>query len=179
MFDLNLGYFATQPDAERACAVEVVVSVARSPRTGAKTADRAPTAIRRLADLGVPFNRTLEGFRDQRRFGGTLFKRTSFAGATTGQQLLYSLDEQVRRWEVAGKVTKYEGWEMLSLVMDDHQVCRGLVAMNLQTLELRSFVADAVIMATGGPGLLFGRSTNSVINSGAAAAIALITGSSR
>ena len=47
----------------------------------------------------MPFNRTPEGFRDQRRFGGTLFKRTAFAGATTGQQLLYALDEQVRRWE--------------------------------------------------------------------------------
>ena len=53
--------------------------------------------------LGVPFNRTPEGFRDQRRFGGTLFKRTAFAGATTGQQLLYALDEQVRRWEVGGQ----------------------------------------------------------------------------
>ena len=52
--------------------------------------------------LGVTFNRTQEGFVDRRRFGGTLYKRTAFAGATTGQQLLYALDEQVRRWEVAG-----------------------------------------------------------------------------
>jgi succinate dehydrogenase / fumarate reductase flavoprotein subunit len=81
---------------------------------------------------------------------------------------LYALDEQVRRWEVAGKVNKYEGWEMLSLVLDDHQVCRGLVAMNLQTLELKSFQADAVIMATGGPGLIFGKSTNSMTCTGSA-----------
>ena len=48
--------------------------------------------------MGVPFNRTPEGLLDFRRFGGTLFQRTAFAGATTGQQLLYALDEQVRRW---------------------------------------------------------------------------------
>ena len=46
---------------------------------------------------------------------------------------------------------------MLSLVLDDHQVCRGLIAMNLQTLELKAFPADAVIIATGGPGLIFGK----------------------
>ena len=81
--------------------------------------------------LGVPFNRTPEGFRDQRRFGGTLFKRTAFAGATTGQQLLYALDEQVRRWEVAGKVKKYEFWDFLGPILDDNGVCRGCVGQDL------------------------------------------------
>ena len=63
----------------------------------------APRIIDLMDRLGVTFNRTPEGFRDQRRFGGTLFPRTAFAGATTGQQLLYALDQQVRRWDVAGR----------------------------------------------------------------------------
>ncbi len=130
--------------------------------------DMAPEIIYLFDRMGVPFSRTKEGLLDFRRFGGTLHHRTAFAGASTGQQLLYALDEQVRKWEVAGKVTKYEGWEMLSLVLDDHQVCRGLVAMNLQNLELKSFAADAVIMATGGPGLIFGKSTNSMTCTGSA-----------
>jgi succinate dehydrogenase / fumarate reductase flavoprotein subunit len=130
--------------------------------------DMAPEIIYLFDRMGVPFSRTKEGLMDFRRFGGTLHHRTAFAGASTGQQLLYALDEQVRKWEVQGKVNKYEGWEMLSLVLDDHQVCRGLVAMNLQTLELRSFAADAVIMATGGPGLIFGKSTNSMTCTGSA-----------
>ena len=57
--------------------------------------------------MGVMFNRTPEGLLDFRRFGGTMMHRTAFAGATTGQQLLYALDEQVRRYEVDGLVTKY------------------------------------------------------------------------
>src|SRR5919205_3149603 len=81
----------------------------------------APGIIYMLDRMGVTFNRTSEGLLDFRRFGGTLHHRTAFAGATTGQQLLYALDEQVRRWEAEGRVTKYEHWEMLSLVMDDHQ----------------------------------------------------------
>jgi succinate dehydrogenase / fumarate reductase, flavoprotein subunit len=133
-----------------------------------KMCEMAPQIINLFDRMGVPFSRTQEGLIDFRRFGGTLHHRTAFAGASTGQQLLYALDEQVRKYEVAGQVTKYEGWEMLSLVMDDHQVCRGLIAMNLQTLELKAFNADAVIMATGGPGMIFGKSTNSQTCTGSA-----------
>ena len=80
-----------------------------------------PAIIDLLDRMGVPFNRTPEGLLDFRRFGGTLYHRTAFAGATTGQQLLYALDEQVRRYESEGrKCTKYEGWEFLSSVLDDN-----------------------------------------------------------
>ena len=130
--------------------------------------DMAPEIIYLFDRMGVPFSRTKEGLLDFRRFGGTLHHRTAFAGASTGQQLLYALDEQVRKWETQGKVNKYEGWEMLSLVLDDHQVCRGLIAMDLQSLELKAFHADAVIIATGGPGLIFGKSTNSMTCTGSA-----------
>lgn len=130
--------------------------------------DMAPEIIYLFDRMGVPFSRTKEGVLDFRRFGGTLHHRTAFAGASTGQQLLYALDEQVRSFEAEGKVKKYEGWEMLSLVLDNHQVCRGLVAMNLQNLELKAFQADAVIIATGGPGLIWGKSTNSQICTGSA-----------
>ncbi|MCY7374404.1 MAG: succinate dehydrogenase flavoprotein subunit [Pyrinomonadaceae bacterium] len=130
--------------------------------------EMAPQIIYLFDRMGVPFSRTQEGLLDFRRFGGTLHHRTAFAGASTGQQLLYALDEQVRKYESAGKVNKFEGWEMLSLILDDHQVCRGLIAMNLQTLELKAFNADAVIMATGGPGMVFGKSTNSQTCTGSA-----------
>lgn len=133
--------------------------------------EAAPSIIHLLDRMGVMFNRTPEGLLDFRRFGGTQHHRTAFAGATTGQQLLYALDEQVRRYEVAGLVTKYEGWEFLGAVLDDEEVCRGIVAQNLTTMEIESFRSDAVIMATGGPGIVFGKSTNSMINTGSAASI--------
>jgi succinate dehydrogenase / fumarate reductase flavoprotein subunit len=132
--------------------------------------DWGPKIINLMDRLGVPFNRTPEGFRDQRRFGGTLFKRTAFAGATTGQQLLYALDEQVRRWETAGKIAKYEFWDFLGPILDDAGVCRGAVAQDLVTMEIRSFPADAVIVASGGCGLIYGRSTMSMACTGSAAA---------
>src|SRR5438874_6468486 len=128
----------------------------------------APRIIDLLDRMGVPFNRTLEGYRELRLFGGSLFKRTFFAGATTGQQLLYALDEQTRRWESEGKVKKYEFWEFLWPVIHDGQ-CVGIVAQDMRTMQIRSFRADAVVMATGGNGLIFGKSTMSVICTGGAA----------
>ncbi|MEP6707951.1 MAG: succinate dehydrogenase flavoprotein subunit [Pyrinomonadaceae bacterium] len=132
--------------------------------------EMAPSIIFLFDRMGVPFSRTKEGLLDFRRFGGTKHHRTAFAGASTGQQLLYALDEQVRRYETTGKVRKFEHWEMVALVLDEAQVCRGLIAMNLQTLELKAFPADAVIVATGGPGLVFGKSTNSMVCTGSAVA---------
>jgi len=130
--------------------------------------EAGPGIIDLLDRMGVPFNRTPEGLLDFRRFGGTLYNRTAFAGATTGQQLLYALDEQVRRFESEGKVKKYEGWEFLSAVIDSKGVARGITALDLRTMELRGFAAGAVILATGGIGAIFGKSTNSVVCTGSA-----------
>ena len=132
--------------------------------------EAAPGIIDLLDRMGVPFNRTPEGLLDFRRFGGTLYHRTAFAGATTGQQLLYALDEQVRRYESEGKVKKYEGWEFLSAILDAKGQTRGITAMDLRTMELRAFPAGAVILATGGVGAIFGKSTNSVVCTGSAQA---------
>ena len=133
--------------------------------------DAAPGIIYMLDRMGVMFNRTPEGLLHFRRFGGTEVHRTAYAGATTGQQLLYALDEQVRKFEVEGLVTKYESWEFLGAIIDDDGVGRGIVAQDIQSHEIKSFPSDATILATGGPGIIFGKSTNSIINTGSAASI--------
>lgn len=140
--------------------------------------EAAPGIIYLLDRMGVMFNRTPEGLLDFRRFGGTLKHRTAYAGATTGQQLLYALDEQTRRAEVEGKVTKFEFWEFLGIVRDQGGAgkCIGIVAQDLRTMEIKAFHADAVVLATGGPGMVFGKSTNSTINTGTAAGSIFLQG---
>lgn len=132
-------------------------------------ADNAPGIIYLLDRMGVMFNRTSEGLLDFRRFGGTKHHRTAYAGATTGQQLLYALDEQTRRFEADGKVQKHEFWEFLGVVKDDEGTAKGIVAQDLRTMQIEVFKADAVVLATGGPGIIYNRSTNSVMNTGTAA----------
>ncbi|HYL98205.1 MAG TPA: succinate dehydrogenase flavoprotein subunit, partial [Blastocatellia bacterium] len=128
----------------------------------------APNIIYMFDRMGVPFTRTAEGRISFRRLGGTRYSRTAFAGASTGQQLLYALDEQVRRHESGGLVAKFEGWEFLSGIVDVNGVCHGITAMNLRSLEVNAFSADAVVLASGGIGAIFGKSTNSMICTGSA-----------
>ena len=144
------GYLADQPPVKSMC-------------------EEAPGLIRTFERMGVTFSRTAEGLMDLRLFGGVKNKRTCFAGASSGQQLLYAVDEQVRRLEESGLIKKYEWWEFLSIVKDDEGRCRGIVAMNLRDMKVEVFPADAVVLATGGLGLIYGKSTNSTNSTGAAA----------
>lgn len=143
-------FLANQPAAKRLC-------------------EAAPGIIWMFDRMGVTFSRTPEGNLDLRLFGGVKKMRTAFAGATTGQQLLYGADSQVRRYEDSGLIKKYEWWEFLSIVKDSDGVCRGITAMDLRSGEVDCFRYDAVIMATGGLGLIYGQSTNSTNSTGAAA----------
>ncbi len=136
----------------------------------------APYIINLMDRLGVTFNRTPEGNLDFRRFGGTLYHRTAFAGATTGQQLLYALDEQVRHYEVQGLVEKMEWHEYLGAVLNGDGRCVGAVIHNLRSGEISTERGDAVILATGGPGLVYGRSTNSMVCTGTAVTSAYLQG---
>jgi succinate dehydrogenase / fumarate reductase flavoprotein subunit len=128
----------------------------------------APGMIRMMERFGCTFNRTKEGNLDFRRFGGTLYHRTAFCGASTGQQLVYSLDEQVRRYEDEGKVKRLEKHEFMRLVKDEDGITRGIVVMDLHTMQLEILKADVVIFGTGGPGMIYKKSTNSTQSTGAA-----------
>ena len=130
--------------------------------------EAAPKLIKMFDRMGVTFTRTAEGLLDLRNFGGQKNKRTLFSGSTTGQQLLYALDEQVRKWEVTGAVKKYEFWEFIKVIKNKEQVCRGIVAQDMNSMEIRAFSADTVILATGGPGMVFGKCTASTICNGSA-----------
>ena len=130
--------------------------------------EAAPKLIKMFDRMGVPFTRTSEGVLDLRNFGGQKNKRTCFAGSTTGQQLLYALDEQVRRWEVKGGVKKYEFWEFIKIIKNKEGICRGIVAQSMNSMEIKAFRGDTVILATGGPGQVFGRCTASTICNGSA-----------
>jgi succinate dehydrogenase / fumarate reductase flavoprotein subunit len=132
--------------------------------------EEAPGLIRTFERMGVTFSRTPEGIMDLRLFGGVKNKRTVFAGASTGQQLLYSVDEQVRRLETRGLVQKWEWWEFLSIVRGGDGRCRGIVAMDLKSLEVQAFRADAVVLATGGLGQIYAPNTTNSTNSTGAAA---------
>src|SRR3989338_7304294 len=133
--------------------------------------EAAPGLIHMLDRIGVPFHRTEEGWVDFRRLDGSLYHRAAFAGTTTGQHTHHALAGQIRHHESKGGVTLYEGWEFLSAVLDDQLMCRGVVAMNRASMEIRAFKADAVIFCTGGLGMIYGGSTPAILSTGSAAGV--------
>jgi succinate dehydrogenase / fumarate reductase flavoprotein subunit len=108
---------------------------------------------------GVPFAREYGGLLDTRSFGGAQVSRTFYARGQTGQQLLLGAYQALERQIQAGTVTMYNRHEMLELIIVDGRA-RGIVARDLVTGEVRSHLADAVVLATGGYGNVFYLSTN-------------------
>lgn len=137
-----------------------------------KLCTAAPGIVHMYDRMGVTFSRTPEGNLDQRLFGGVKKRRTAFAGATTGQQLMYALDEQVRKFETLKLARKLEFWEFDSIIKNAEGKAVGIVATNMKTMELRAFPADAVILCTGGYGHVYGLCTASVQCTGSAVSAA-------
>ena len=108
---------------------------------------------------GVPFAREYSGLLDNRSFGGAQVSRTFYARGQTGQQLLLGAYQALERQIDSGNVTMYSRTEMLDLVVIAGQA-RGIVARNLVTGRIESYVADAVVLATGGYANVFYLSTN-------------------
>ncbi|MCZ2075943.1 MAG: fumarate reductase/succinate dehydrogenase flavoprotein subunit [Bryobacterales bacterium] len=108
---------------------------------------------------GVPFAREYGGALANRSFGGAQVSRTFYARGQTGQQLLLGAYQALMRQVEAGKVKLYPRTEMLDLVVIDGRA-RGIVTRNLITGEIRSHVADAVVLGTGGYGNAYYLSTN-------------------
>ena len=131
----------------------------------------AAIRIIELEHMGTPFSRTEEGKIAQRPFGGAGYPRTCFASDKTGHVIMQALYEQL----VKRQVKVYAEYFVVTLAVQG-DVCRGLVALNILTGDLESFEADAVIMATGGAGRIYARSSNAIINTGSGMAVAYQAG---
>ena len=116
---------------------------------------------------GVPFARDYGGFLDNRSFGGAQVSRTFYARGQTGQQLLLGAYSAMMKQVNIGKVKLFPRTEMLELVTVKGRA-RGIVCRHLISGEIKSYTADAVVLATGGYGNVFYLSTNAM-NSNATA----------
>ncbi|HEX6446633.1 MAG TPA: fumarate reductase/succinate dehydrogenase flavoprotein subunit [Streptosporangiales bacterium] len=108
---------------------------------------------------GVPFAREYGGLLDTRSFGGAQVARTFYARGQTGQQLLLGAYQALARQIGAGRVESHPRTEMLDLVVVDGRA-RGVVVRDLVTGGVSTYLADAVVLATGGYGNVYYLSTN-------------------
>ncbi|MBI2619189.1 MAG: fumarate reductase/succinate dehydrogenase flavoprotein subunit [Ignavibacteriales bacterium] len=124
-----------------------------------RLAEVSGSIIDQCVAQGVPFARDYAGYLDNRSFGGAQVARTFYARGQTGQQLLLGAYSALVRQMDAGTVKFFDRREMLDLVIIDGQA-RGIVARNMINGIMESYVADAVVLATGGYSNAFFLSTN-------------------
>lgn len=124
-----------------------------------RLAELSTSIIDQAVSQGVPFAREYGGKLANRSFGGVLVERTFYCRGETGQQLLLGAYSALEEQIAAKKVKMHTRHEMLDLVVVDGR-SRGIVVRNLETGEITSHAADAVVLATGGYGNVFYLSTN-------------------
>ncbi|MDZ7816611.1 MAG: FAD-binding protein [Planctomycetota bacterium] len=126
----------------------------------------APERIYEMDHWGCPFTRDGNGLIAQRPFGGAGFPRTCYAADLTGHVLLHSLYEKAVAYELNSERENfvfYDEYFASGLLVEDGK-CQGVAAIRMDTGEIEAIRADAVIMATGGAGRLFGNTTNALIS---------------
>ena len=116
----------------------------------------APVRVLELDRWGCPFSRLPDGRIAQRPFGGAVFPRTCYAADHTGHAVMYTIYQQALRLGVEF----YNERVALRLAVDGGGV-KGVVALNIRTGELEAYQTGAVVMATGGSGRIYSRTTNS------------------
>ncbi|GAB1442515.1 fumarate reductase/succinate dehydrogenase flavoprotein subunit [Ignavibacteriales bacterium] len=124
-----------------------------------RLAELSNNIIDQCVAQGVPFAREYGGYLDNRSFGGAQVSRTFYARGQTGQQLLLGAYSSLSRQVAEGTVTVHGRHEMLDVVIVDGK-SRGVVVRDMVTGEIKSFAADAVVLATGGYGNVYYLSTN-------------------
>ncbi|AQP44838.1 fumarate reductase/succinate dehydrogenase flavoprotein subunit [Tessaracoccus flavus] len=126
-----------------------------------RLAEVSANIIDQCVAQGVPFAREYGGLLDTRSFGGVQVQRTFYARGQTGQQLLIGVYQQLERQIAAGTVKMYARHEMVELIVVDGRA-RGIVTRNMINGKVETWMADAVVLATGGYGNVFFLSTNAM-----------------
>src|SRR6266498_1842852 len=132
----------------------------------------APEEMLRLEHWGCPWNREPDGHIAVRSFGGMKIERTCFAADKTGFHLLHSLFQTTVKYDA---IQRYDEFFITKLLVDDGR-CRGVVAIELGTGQIRAITARAVILCTGGCGKVFPFTTNANIKNGDGMALAYRAG---
>jgi succinate dehydrogenase / fumarate reductase flavoprotein subunit len=123
----------------------------------------APRTIYEMEHFGCPFSRTADNKIAQRAFGGHSYQRACYSADRTGHALLHTLFEQT--YKQGGNLQIYSEWYMLELIVEEG-VCRGIVAMDIQSGRIEVFQAKSVLFATGGYGRAYEITSNAFANTG-------------
>ncbi len=129
----------------------------------------APAAIYELEHMGMPFSRLDNGKIYQRPFGGmsqnyggAQASRTCAAADRTGHAMLHTLYQQ----SIKSGAHFFDEYFATDFIYNKEGAICGVIALEIESGELFSFMAKAVVLATGGGGRIYQHTTNAFSNTG-------------
>ncbi len=127
----------------------------------------APKKIEELIDLGVGFNRE-EDRLSLAREGGHSTRRIVFVEDRTGHEVEQTFVSSVRKHP---NIRIFEGHFAVDLIIDRNR-CYGAYCLNSRAQSLEAFYAKVTLLATGGLGQVYERTSNPEIATGDGVAMA-------
>ncbi|MHA1554745.1 MAG: fumarate reductase (quinol) flavoprotein subunit [Alphaproteobacteria bacterium] len=132
----------------------------------------APGELTQMEHWGCPWSREPSGHVAVRPFGGMKVERTWYAADKTGFHMLHTLFQTSLKYP---SIERFDEYYATDLIVEDGQ-CRGVVAIEMRSGQVRALAAKTVIIAAGGAGRIFPFTTNGAINTGDGMAIAYRAG---
>ena len=123
-----------------------------------RLAEESIRVIDHMNAIGAPFAREYGGGLATRSFGGVQVSRTYYTRGQTGQQLQVAAAQALLRQVSTGQVNLHTRTEMLDLIVVEGRA-QGIVVRDLVTGKISAVTGDAVVLATGGYGNVYYRST--------------------
>ncbi|WP_367402770.1 fumarate reductase/succinate dehydrogenase flavoprotein subunit [Kocuria marina] len=123
-----------------------------------RLAEESVRVIDHMNAIGAPFAREYGGQLATRSFGGVQVSRTYYTRGQTGQQLQVAAAQALLRQVSTGQVNLHTRTEMLDLIVVEGRA-QGIVVRDLVTGKISAVTGDAVVLATGGYGNVYYRST--------------------
>ena len=131
----------------------------------------APKTMYEIDHMGLIFDREKNGTLKQIFSGGASKKRNCLGGDLSGHKILHTLYENLLK----SNVTVHNEFNVIKLIIEEGMF-KGVVAYDLRRGHFELIRAKSGILATGGYGQVFYRTTNDAINTGDGMALALREG---
>jgi L-aspartate oxidase len=136
------------------------------------TIEQGPSMVRELQELGVRFSANHDEV-DLGLEAGHSQRRVLHSGDITGREIERALLESCRK---NPNIRLFENHIAINLILDPQGRCRGAYAMDRATGKIRTFAAQATILATGGAGKVYIYTTNPDVATGDGIAMAYRAG---
>ena len=139
--------------------------------------EEAGGRIQDLLEIGVQFEKTTQGEFQLAQEGGHSSRRILHAKDATGREIERALNDAAQRHS---KISMKPNTLAVDLIQREHKnpekgIC-GVWALNQDSGKVETIACDAVLLATGGAGQLWEKTTNPSVATGDGVAMAYRTG---